>query len=215
MRNFLWLVALLTTAACAPVPAATVRTPARPIASYDFVYDHGRLFVMLEGRAVQFATDTALPTQSSGSTGTTTPAADTVLLHQTVAVSSATRDANCNAAPFGDTGVPSSFQGFCTNIQMISGYASQWILNPYVQLTALAPCGTTTSVVAYVKSESNSEIGVDNSLGLWSYGSNLREYGDLMGRDRAARNWYFATDQPGASACVRFTAIVMGEPVTP
>lgn len=197
------------------VPAAALRQPSRPVASFDFLYQNGRLYVIDQGRAVQFATDMTLPTQSSGSSGTTTPTADTILLHQTMPVSSSTRDTACNASPFGDTGVPSPFQGVCIPIQWISGYVSQYILNAYVQLTSLAGCGTTTTPTTYVKSESNSEIGVDNSLGLWSYGSIIYPNGDLMGRDRATRNWYFETNVPGASACFRFTAVAMGQPWTP
>lgn len=213
---------LIALTACAPadrpdpvVPPPAMRAPSRAVASFEMLYDRGNLYLLDEGRVVQAATNMPLMTQSSGSTGTTTPTANYILLHQTMPVSSSTRDTACNNSPFGDTGVPSSFQGFCVPIQWISGFASEYILNAYVQLTSLAPCGTTTSVVTYVKSESNSEIGVDNTLGLWSYGSIIYPAGDSMSRDRATRNWYFQTDVPGASACVRFTAVAMGQPWSP
>lgn len=212
---------LIALTACAPadrpdpvVPPAAMRVPSRAIASFEMVYDRGQLYFVDEGRLVQAATNMPLMTQSSGPTGTTTPTANYVLLHQTMAVSSSTRDTACNSAPFGDQGVPNPFQGVCIPIQAISGY-SDYILNMYVQLTSLAPCGTTTSVTSYVKSDSNSEIGVDNTLGLWLYSTTVYPAGDSMMRDRYTRNWYFATNQPGASACFRFTAVVMGQPWAP
>ena len=210
MRAAMLIVWLGLMGACAPVPSAVRAVPAPPLATFEFQYRDGYLYAVLDGRAVQFATDMTLATQSSGSSGTTTPSANTILLHQTLPVSAATRDLACNAPPFGDAGIPVPFQGFCTTIEMINGFA-QTVINPYAQVIALSPCGTTTSVVTYVKSESNAEIGVNNSLGLWSYGSHLNAAGSAG--DRAQRNWYFATDVPGAVACVRFTVTAMGEPI--
>lgn len=216
MRSFFTLALTLLLTACAPdrapasIPAEAYRHPSVPVASFDMLYDHGQLYWLVEGRAIQAATDTALATQSSGSSGTTTPTPNTVLLHQTMAVSSSTRDTACNSAPFGDPGIPSPFQGVCIPIAAINGY-SQYVLNEYVQLTSLAPCGTTTSVTTYVKSDSDSDIGVDNTLGLWLYSTTVYPAGDSMGRDQFTRNWFFATSNAGASACFRFSAVVMGQ----
>ena len=200
------------------VPADVASRPARAVAGFDGYYHNGHLFLtvhMPDGTAIQYATDSPLTTQSSGSSGTTTPSANTVLLHQTMAISSSTRDTSCNSSPFGDTGIPNPFQGVCVPIQAINGY-SQYVLNPYVQLLSLSACGTTTSVTTYVKDASSSTIGVDNTLGLWAYTQTdntavLYPAADSMSRDRATRNWFFATDQPGASACFRFSAVVMGQ----
>lgn len=194
---------------------------ARAITGFAGIYNHGRLYleVMIDGQVMQAATDMPLGTQSSGPSGSTTPAPNAALLHQTTTVSAATRDGACNAPPFGDTGVPAPFLGVCTTIQMISGF-SQYVLNPYVQLVSLSPCGTTTSVTTFVKDASSSTIGVDNSLGLWGYTQPggfalLYPAGDAMGRDRASRNWFFATDQSGITACFRFVAVAMGQPWSP
>jgi len=189
-------------------------TPPSQIAGFDGYYHDGRLDLVWrdpQGSVVQYATDTTLGTQSSGPAGPTTPSFAAVLLHQ---LPGRAVDGPCNASPYGEAGIPSPFQGVCVQIQAINGYV-HYILNEYVQITSLAPCGTTTSVVTYVKDASSATIGVDNSMGLWSYGSVVYPAGDAMGRDRSTRGWYFATNTPGALACFRFSAVVMGQVWSP
>lgn len=194
--------------ACAPQPPAA--THLVPLAHLTGGYENGVFTISVvdgQDRAVQAATDSQLNTMSSGTLGATEPTQNYVLLHQT-----ATRslDTACNSAPYGESGVPDPFQGVCVTIRAVNGY-DQYVLNEYVQLTSLTACGSTTSVTSYVKDASSTTIGVDNTYGLWLYGTAIRPYGDSMGRDRADRNWYFQTDNAGASACFRFSAVVMGE----
>lgn len=206
------LVSLLTTlAACAPVDATARRAPLATLEGYV----HDGVFELVvrggDGRVVQAATNSPLPTTASGPTGTTTPPLDTVLVHQRLARS---LDAACNAGIYGETGVPNPFHGVCVPIEMISGYDTEFVVNAYVQLTSLTPCGATSSVTVPNSDPSNPIIGVDATYGLWFYASLMRPAGDPFMRDRAERNWYFQTSNAGASACFRFVAVAMGEPVT-
>ncbi len=223
MKRFLLiaslLIPLLAACAVAPPPSAgsAVTSPGARVASiarFAGTYDHGALALApigADGRAVQAATDSQLNAMTSGTAGATEPLPNYILLHQT-----ATRslDGACNASPYGDTGVPSPFQGVCVPSMAVNGYPD-YVVNEYVQLSTLTPCGATTSVVAYVKDPSNTLIGVDNTVGLWLFNTFVRPYGDPLGRDRYSRNWFFQTDNAGSAACFRFTAVVMGELQTP
>lgn len=211
MKNVLLATTLLV-GACAS-GATTDAPPPVALAAFDGVVRGGELTLTrfeLTGVVRQFAV-TALPTERSGVTGTTTPTPDTVLLHQ---ASARSLDGACESAPYGDVGIPVPFVGVCVPIQMINGYAGNRIRHAYVQLTALTYDGPTTggAVVTYVKAPSSATLGVDNTYGLWDYGQ-LGVAGSS--NDRRIRNWYFQTTDPGAAAAFRFTAVVMGELAAP
>lgn len=208
MKTCVTLCVLSLLAACAP-PSSVDAPTLSAVASFDGVVDRGAVSIVRfeQFGMVRQAVVTQLPTTASGTTGTTTPPADTVLLHQ---AADRSLDGACNLPPYADVGVPVPFVGVCVPIQMINGYAGFRIQHAYVQLTALTYLGPTAggTVVTYVKSPSDPTLGVDNTYGLWSYGQ-LGAAG--TSHDRATRNWYFQTTDPGADASFRFTAVVMGE----
>jgi len=199
-------------AACAP--HADDASPARvTLATFDGVVSGGVLALTVrapDGTVTQ-AVVTPLPTTASGSSGTTTPPADGVLLHQ-----QATRslDGVCNAWPYGDSGVPAGFVGICVPIQFISGFAANKIRHAFVQLTSLVYDGPTVggSVVTYVKAPSSVALGTDNTYGLWSYGT-IQAAGTT--NDRRTVNWFFQTTDLGATARFHFTAVALGELAAP
>jgi hypothetical protein len=169
------------------------------------------------GQISQHLVLASLAGATNGPTGTTTPSANTVLLHQT-----ATRslDSACNSAPYGDTGVPGGFTGVCVPIQAISGYASAEILRLHVQFVALQYNGPTMggTVTTYVKTPSDSGFNTSNTHGLWNYGR-LSENGVTDSGsnqlDRASRNWYFQTTDAGSMATFHFRLAIKGEVVNP
>jgi len=207
-----WLVVLVLLAGCAGA-GDEFGGPTTTLAMFEGTVSGGVLALVVRapgGAAVQSVV-TQLPAIASGPSGTTTPPVDGVLLHQTIARS---LDGACNAAPYGDAGVPAGFVGVCVPIQFISGFAANRIRHAFVQLTSLVYDGPTVggAVVTYVKSPSSAALGTDNTYGLWSYGT-IQAAG--MMNDRRTVNWYFETTDPGATARFHFTAVALGELAAP
>src|SRR5512147_482257 len=209
---------VLTAAEQRELAAHAARARDATLAVYAGAWD-GRALTLTrvadEEQAAQALILATLPATSSGPTGTTMPMANTVLLHQT-----ATRslDGACNAAPYGDPGVPAGFQGVCVNVQAINGYASSEVVRTYVEVTSLNYTGPTPppagTVTTYVKAPSDADFGTDNTRGLWSY-DRLAAAGTPGALDRRAANWYFRTTDAGASATFNFVLVVRGQLVAP
>lgn len=209
MRLIFALILLALGACAAPRVTDLAVAPAARVATLAVYHGEVRDGVLTltreqaDDRVVQpLSAVTTLPITSSGPTGTTTPTANTVLLHQTVARS---LDGACNSAPYGDPGVPSSFQGVCVSIQAINGYAASEVVRTHAEITSL-----TAGVTTYVKAASDATLAVDNTLGLWYY-DRLAATGTSGNLDRRTVNWFFETPVPGGSASFSFTVVVKGQ----
>lgn len=230
MRTGLLALLLVAVAACAAPPpstspsSSTAALPELPedkggevLARYRGTYAHGELTVERiesgDGRAVQALTaDESQTSETRVETESATPRTSTVLLRRYAAP---TIDANCNVASggFGASGIPNPFRGVCWDMTLVNGFADTDVIRPYVQLDSLTytggvPFGTVT---AYNRSPTDTEIGVSNTYGLWSYAT-LRSAGTSAATQHAF--WYFYTPESGSLTSFSWVANVKGRRVS-